>query len=79
METKDIPQGDKITIRPSLILDRQEISSEEMMEIQEKGSLKITKTSIFELDAQGLTIARGKLIKKRGKYYFKITEMAGEK
>ena len=79
METKEIPKGDKIMIRPSLILDRKELSPSELVEIQNKGSLSQTKSSIFELDAQGLTIARGKLIKKRGKYYFKIIEMAGDK
>jgi len=79
METKEIPKGDKIMIRPSLILDRKELSPSELVEIQKKGTLDKTKSSIFELNAQGLTIARGKLIKKRGKYYFKIIEMAGDK
>jgi hypothetical protein len=79
MEAKDIPRGDKIMIRPALILDRKELSPAELAEIQNNGRLSSTDASLFELEVQGLTIARGKLIKKKGKYYFKIIETAGGK
>lgn len=77
METKDILKGEKIMIRPTLILDRKELSPMELAEIQNTGSLRGGKSSLFELEAQGVTIARGKLMKRKGKHYFKILETAG--
>jgi hypothetical protein len=77
METKDIPRGDKIMIRPAIVLDRKELSPADLAEIQDKRCLNCGDAPLFELEAQGLTIARGKLIKRMGKHYFKIIETAG--
>ncbi len=79
MNTNEIPKGGKIMIRPALILKRNNLSPADLAEIQDTGSLTGIKDPRFELEVQGVTIARGKLIKKKGKHYLKIIETAGGK
>jgi hypothetical protein len=69
---------DRITLPTRIIVNRRELSAQAFGEIVQKGALEPAGDDTCELEAGGQVLARGRIVKRRGRYYFKVLETAGE-
>jgi hypothetical protein len=78
---KTSPIAESITLEGNVILNRLKLSQKELANIQEAGEFKsdFNSNKLFELEVNGLVVALGKIVKKRGEYHFKVTELNKEK
>jgi len=74
-----IPIEEKIRIHSAVILKELNLTLPELNEIQQRGFLnRISLDGLHTLEAEGTPVARGRIIRRRGKYFFKITETGEE-
>jgi len=71
------PISEEVQLNANVILHRAKLSTDELGDIRRKGEifLENNKSEDYELEVNGLTIAYGRIVKKKGEYYFKISEM----
>ena len=70
---QDSPLARRIKLPARIIVQRTSLSPGELMQIKEQGDYGPVpgEEEICELEVGGEVIARGKIVKKRGEYYFK--------
>jgi hypothetical protein len=69
---------DRIALPTRIIVNRRELSAADFGEIVQRGALGPAGEDTCELEAGGQILARGKIVKRRGRYFFKVLETAEE-
>jgi hypothetical protein len=69
---------DRITIPTRIIVDRIELTAAALAEALSRGELLTGGGATCELEAGGQILARGKIVKRRGGFFFKVRETAEE-
>lgn len=69
---------ERITIPTRVIVNRLEFTTTALAETLAKGELAPAGESTCELEAGGQIIASGKIVRRRGRYFFKVLESAEE-
>ena len=74
---KDSVLAEKLSVRTDLVLSREHFSPEILDNALASGELSFPgrgKTHVV-LEANGMPIARGRIIRRWGRYYFKVQEI----
>ncbi len=71
------PISERISISTALILERRRLSASELDAIESSGTYAPSLGAICELEAGGQVVARGKIVRRGGKSFFKVTETGG--
>ena len=68
--------AEKIKLDTKVVIQRTTLSPQDLIRIQKAGEYGPVpfKEQICELEAGGQVLAKGKIVKKRGEYYFKVIE-----
>lgn len=74
------PVAEKVKLESNVVLHRKKLSAGELVNIEAEGHFrsKDNRDGEYELEVNGLSIARGTIIRKKGEYYFKVKEMNEE-
>ncbi len=74
---KESPIAEKIKLEPNIIVGRTQLSPGELAVIKQRGYYGEVpeKELTCEIEAGGQILAEGKIIRKQGEYYFKVTDM----
>ncbi len=66
----------KTELETRIILNRTQMNAREILAVKERGELEAPRKrkNLYELEAGGQIIAIGRLVKRRGKSYFKVVE-----
>ena len=72
------PMLERIPVPTRIIVHRSEMSASALAEIVQAGELTPSEGAVCELEAGGEAIARGRIVRRWGRYCFRITEMAKE-
>lgn len=77
---KTSPIAESIKLEGNVILNRMKLSMSEIVSMKERGEFDsdFHNSSCYELEVNGLVVAMGKIVKKRGEYHFKVTELNKE-
>jgi len=69
--------AEKIRLESRIVLQRTKLSPGDLVEISKKKEYGPVPQDerLCELEVGGLVLAKGRIVKKRGEYYFKVTEM----
>ncbi len=68
--------AEKVRITPRIVVQRMFLKPRDLVDIRKRrhyGPVS-DKEKICELEAGGQVLARGKIIRRRGEYYFKVLE-----
>jgi hypothetical protein len=70
------PLAGRIKLPTRIVIQRTKLSPGELMQIRESGRYGPIpqKQEICELEAGGRVLARGKIVRRRGEYYFKVLD-----
>ena len=63
---------DRVSLPTRIIVNRIELSATALADIVQKGELAPAGGDTCELEAGGQVLARGKIVKRRGSYFFKV-------
>ena len=78
-KTPAIPMHERILIHSAVILKELNLTLPELDEIQQKGLPdRISLSGQFTLESEGTPIARGRIVRRLGKYCFKVTQTGEE-
>ena len=69
---------ERIRIPTRVIVHRLELTPGALADIVRTGTFKPSDGAVCELEAGGKVIARGKIVRRRGAYWFKVGETAKE-
>jgi flagellar motor switch/type III secretory pathway protein FliN len=69
---------DRIQLPTRIVVHRTELTTAALAAIVQKGELAPADGGTCELEAGGQVLARGKIVRKRGRYFFKVLETAKE-
>jgi hypothetical protein len=69
---------DRISTPTRIIVNRFELTTAALAEALSRGELFPTGESTCELEAGGQIVARGKIVRRGGRYFFKVLESAKE-
>ncbi len=74
------PIAEKVKLKSRIIIQRTSLTPQEVLTIRENQKYgPIPKQEKFcELEVGGQVLASGKIIKKKGEYYFKVLERIGK-
>ncbi|MBN2659317.1 MAG: FliM/FliN family flagellar motor switch protein [Spirochaetales bacterium] len=74
------PIADEVRLPAKVVLERKKLSVEELLSLESKGVFDVPgdRDNDYELEINGCSIARGRIVRKQGEYYFRIKEMCGE-
>lgn len=77
---KNSPVAEDVKLSSRIVLHRMKLSTEDLLDMEAKGSFSIQEDKVvdYELEVNGLSIARGSIVRKKGEYYFKVKEIYGE-
>lgn len=77
---KTSPIAEDVKLGANVVLHRSSMSTDELLAIEEEGSITFYEGPVqdYELEVNGMSVARGSIIRKKGEYFFKIKEMNGE-
>lgn len=77
---KNSPIAKDVKLGANVVLQRSSLSTDELLAIEEEGQITFYEGPVqdYELEINGMSVARGSIIKKKGEYFFKIKEMNGE-
>jgi flagellar motor switch/type III secretory pathway protein FliN len=76
---KSSPVARDVSLKTNVVLHRRKMNAAELLSLDEEGSLTVRENGeLYELDVNGLAVAKGVIIKKHGEYFFKVKEMFGE-
>jgi len=70
---------ERIALPSRIIVQRTSISTAVLAEIVQKGVLAPAGGETCDLEAGGQVLARGRIVRRRGEYYFKVLETGKEK
>jgi hypothetical protein len=73
---EESPMASAVTLPATVIVHRQKLSPASVGRIMEQGSFAPAGEEVCELEVGGKLIARGKIIRRGGASWFKVTEMA---
>jgi len=71
--------AERVDLPTLLVLDRMRLSAGDIDGIRAAGAYEASPGSTCELEAGGQVLASGKIVKRRGKYFFKVMEKGGPK
>ncbi len=73
------PIAEKVRLKGRIVVQRTSLTPGEVQALRERGAYgPIPKPDqVCELEVGGKTIARGKIVRRRGEYYFKVLEREG--
>jgi len=69
------PIASKVKLPAKIVLHRTQLSAKELVDIKRKGEYGPVDKGLCELFTGGQVIAKGKIINKKGEYYFKVKEL----
>jgi hypothetical protein len=69
---------DRISVPTRIIVHRSELSTAALAEAIQKGEFAPETGATCELEAGGEIIARGKIVRRRGEFHFRVLETAKE-
>ena len=69
---------ERVVLPTRIIVARTTLSTAALSAIIQKGELAPASGETCELEAGGQVLARGKIVKRRGEYYFKVRETGEE-
>jgi hypothetical protein len=74
------PKGlfDRIRLPTRIIVHRFALSANDLADVVQKGELAPAGEAVCALEAGGQVLARGRIVRRRGTYWFKVTETAEE-
>jgi hypothetical protein len=75
---EESPIAERVALPTRIIERRLSLSPAEVSDIIESGSLAPEGGAVCELEIGGQRIAAGRIVRKRGKCYFKLREMGKE-
>jgi hypothetical protein len=77
---KSSPVAESVHVQGNVILHRMKLSTDDLAEILKNGEFitERDKSKRYELEINGLTVAAGRIVKKRGEYVFKVTDITRE-
>lgn len=67
---------ERIRIPARVIVHRAELTPGALADIVRAGSLAAARGAVCELEAGGKVIARGRIVRRRGEFFFKVRETA---
>jgi Type III flagellar switch regulator (C-ring) FliN C-term len=69
--------AETVQLEGNVILHRQKLSAEDLMNIESDGEFSVgfKDNQNYELEVNGLTVATGRIIRKKGEYFFKVSKM----
>ena len=69
--------AEKVHLETRIVLQRTKLSPGDLVQISKKKEYGPVPQNerLCELEVGGLVLAKGRIVKKRGEYYFKATEM----
>ena len=70
---------EKVKLNPKIIFHRDILSPDDLASIKEDGKYSYSQRNKekIELEIDGEVFANGKIVKSRGEYFFKITNLTG--
>ena len=69
------PIASKVKLSAKVVLYRTQLSAKELIDIKRKGEFGPVDKELCELVSGSQVIAKGKIINKKGEYYFKVKEL----
>ncbi len=77
---KSSPIAESVHVQGNVVLHRMKLNTDDLAEIRKNGEFitERDKSERYELEINGLTVAAGRIVKKRGDYHFKVTDISGE-
>ena len=77
---KSSPIADSVHVQGNVVLHRMKLSTDDFMDIRKNREFftEREKSRNYELEVNGVVIAAGRIVKKKGEYYFKVSEISGE-
>lgn len=70
--------GTNVKLNADIIIRKTELSPDELAAIRDEGKYVFReKNKIYEMEIGGEVMARGKIVKKKNGYFFKITDILG--
>jgi hypothetical protein len=73
---EESPIASTVSLLSAVIAHRQKLNPADIGRIMEAKSFSPSGEDVCELEVGGRLVARGKMIRRRGKMYFKVTETA---
>ncbi len=68
--------ADRVKVQPNVVIHRTELSPMGIVRIRRDNNYTIPESeSLCELEAGGQVIADGKIVKRKGAYYFKVSRI----
>jgi hypothetical protein len=67
---------DRVTLPTRIIVKRMELTAAALAQVLQSGELSPADGGVCELEAGGQVLARGRIVKRGGKFWFKVTEAA---
>ena len=75
---QDSPLADRIKLPTRVVVNRGELSPADVAAIKAAGEYTPDNEGVCELEVGGMILARGRVIKRRGHTYFKVTAMGDQ-
>jgi hypothetical protein len=72
---EESPLASKVVLTTNIVIHRLKLSPQKVGQIMESGTFTPSGDEVCELEIGGQTIARGRIVKRRGEGYFKVIEM----
>lgn len=72
---KESPLAARVSLPASLVLRRLSLSPEEAVSIAESGRCEAKGAECCELEVGGQCLAAGRIVRRRGRSYFKVEEI----
>jgi hypothetical protein len=69
---------DRVSLPTRIIVNRVQLTAATLADILSKGEFAPGGGDTCELEAGGQVLARGKIVRKRGRYFFKVVTTAEE-
>jgi hypothetical protein len=69
------PIASKVKLTTKIVIHRLKLTPDAAGKIMESGAFSPPGGGVCELEVGGQCIARGRIVRKRGGYFFKVTEM----
>jgi hypothetical protein len=74
------PVTERVKLKGRVIINRPLLNTDDVEKIgRDKSAVFSDKTGTCELNVGGQVLAKGKIVKKKGGYYFKITDLNSDK
>ncbi len=77
---KSSPIAESVHVEGNVILHRMKLNTDDLADILKNGEYitERNKSKKYELEINGLTVAVGRIVNKRGEFFFKVTDISRE-